>query len=72
MRDFIIYDADTLDMICTMYTTEAEARKYALMHIININDVLERAGLQKHKKALVKACYIPNYNNIEFTMICDL
>ena len=71
-RDFIIYDADTLNIIGTMYTTEAEARKYALMHIININDVLECAGLQKHKKALVKACYIPNYNNIEFTMICDL
>ena len=72
MRDFIIYDADTLNIICTMHTTEAEARKYALMHIININDTLECAGLQKHKKALVKAYYIPNYNNIEFTMICDL
>lgn len=71
-RDFIIFDADTLNMICTMHTTEAEARNYAMMHLININDRLEQIGLQKHKKALVKACYIPNYNNIEFTMICDL
>ena len=71
-RDFIIYDADTLNMICTMHTTEAEARNYAMMHLINMNDRLEQMGLQKHKKALVKACYIPNYNNIEFTMICDL
>ena len=71
-RDFIIYDADTLDIIGTIYTTEAEARKYAMMHLININDALECTGLKKHKKALVKACYIPNYNNIEFTMICDL
>ena len=71
-RDFIIYDADTLNIIGTMYTTEAEARNYAMMHLININDRLEQMGLQKHKKALVKACYIPNYNNVEFTMICDL
>ena len=71
-RDFIIYDADTLNMICTMYTTEAEARNYAMMHLINMNDRLEQMGLQKHKKALVKACYIPKYNNVEFTIICDL
>ena len=71
-RDFIIYDGDTLAIIATMHTTEAEARNYAMMHLININDRLEQMGLQKHKKALVKACYIPNYNNIEFTMICDL
>lgn len=71
-RDFMIFDADTLNMICTIHTTEAEARNYTMMHLININDALECAGLQKHKKALVKACYIPNYNNIEFTMICDL
>ena len=71
-RDFIIYDGDTLAIIATMHTTEAEARNYAMMYLININDALECAGLQKHKKALVKACYIPNYNNIEFTMICDL
>ena len=71
-RDFMIFDADTLNIIGTIYTTEAQARKYALMHLININDALEHAGLQKHKKALVKACYIPNYNNVEFTMICDL
>ena len=43
-----------------------------LENLINMNDRLEQMGLQKHKKALVKACYIPNYNNIEFTMICDL
>ena len=71
-RDFMIFDADTLNMICTIHTTEAEARNYTMMHLININDALECAGLQKHKRAFVKACYIPNYNNIEFTMICDL
>lgn len=36
------------------------------------DNLQECTGLQKHKKALVKSCYIPNYNNIEFTMICDL
>ena len=71
-RDFIIYDADTLNMICTMHTTEAEARNYAMMHLINMNDRLEQMGLQKHRKALVKACYIPKYNNVEFTIVCDL
>lgn len=71
-RDFMIFDADTCNLLLTMHTTEAEARNYAMMHLINMNDRLEQMGLQKHKKALVKACYIPNYNNIEFTMICDL
>lgn len=37
-------------MICAMNTTEAEARNYAMIHLININDALECAGLQKHKK----------------------
>ena len=55
-------------------TTKANVLNYGIEYINGIKKyyVLECAGLKKHKKALVKSCYIPNYNNIEFTMICDL
>lgn len=62
--------------------TETDVKRELCKYITNngynteicdfINSVKWLQDFRSTKKALVKACYIPNYNNIEFTMICDL